>query len=303
MAGTYVYSDNNKIVAELVCMAKAANQTVCLLCTSHKAAEELDCFGADKILILNGGSPAVENNAKDIAGLLKEQNVGVFLVGATSRGRDLAARVAGYLDCAMASDVSSVNYIDGGVVAERTLYGGMVQQSQTLVGMAVITVGAGIDAIACTSKSIIEVVDINGDPRLSIVESVPIVKGESDLKSADIVVGIGLGVQQKSDLDMIGELAASLNAGIGCSRGISEDREWLPVERYIGISGQVLKPSLYIALALSGQIQHIYGVRDSKIIVGINSDPNARIFQVADYGIVGDIYEVVPLLTQAVKGI
>ncbi len=101
---------------------------------------------------------------------------------------------------------------------------------------------------------------------------------------------------------MAENLAVKLKGELSCTRGIAEDEHWLPIERYIGISGQMVKPDLYLAVGLSGQVQHMVGARESKIIVAVNSDERAPIFEAADYGIVGDLYAVLPLLTAAING-
>jgi electron transfer flavoprotein alpha subunit len=110
-----------------------------------------------------------------------------------------------------------------------------------------------------------------------------------------------MGLDKKEDLSMIQELANCLSAEIGCTRGVAEERHWLPVEQYIGISGAVIRPKLYLCLGVSGQVQHVVGVRDAKLIVAVDINEKAPIFRSADYGIVGDMYEVVPLLVQALK--
>jgi electron transfer flavoprotein alpha subunit len=115
------------------------------------------------------------------------------------------------------------------------------------------------------------------------------------------LVSVGRGFRKKEDLKLAEDLAGALKAEISCTRGIAEDEHWLPIARYIGISGQTVKPDLYLAVGLSGQVQHMVGCRESKVIVAVDSNESAPIFESADYGIVGDLYEVLPLLTAAVK--
>ena len=115
------------------------------------------------------------------------------------------------------------------------------------------------------------------------------------------MVCVGLGVEKEEDMQMIRDLAAVLNAEIGCTRGIAEEKHWLPHEQYIGISGAVIKPQLCLSIGISGQVQHTIGIRDSKVIVAVNNNEKAPIFKTSDYGIVGDLYEVVPLLIEELK--
>ncbi len=121
------------------------------------------------------------------------------------------------------------------------------------------------------------------------------------LAAADRVCGVGIGLSAQGDLAIIESLADALGAAIGCSRPFAEERKWLPMDKFIGISGQKLKGSLYLAVGISGQIQHLAGIKEAKTVAAINSDPEAPIFANADYGIVGDLYEIVPLLTAALK--
>ena len=142
---------------------------------------------------------------------------------------------------------------------------------------------------------------LKADTRVSIVETAPIVKEGVDLNKAEKVVCVGMALDKEEDLQIARDLAAVLGAELGCTRSIAEERHWLPVESYIGISGAVIKPRLYISMGVSGQIQHVYGIRDANLIVAIDINEKAPIFKAADYGIVGDLYEVVPLLTEALK--
>jgi len=140
---------------------------------------------------------------------------------------------------------------------------------------------------------------LKNEPAISIEKSKS-AAGEN-LGDADRVCSIGRGLAAQEDLPMIQALAEALGAAVGCSRPIAEENEWMPLDRYIGISGQKFTGSLYLAIGISGQIQHLGGIREAKIIVAINSDAKAPIFAHADYGIVGDLYEFVPLLTQTLQ--
>ncbi len=300
MAGIYVYSDKLDIAAELIAFAKESAKEANAVCFSQADADQLAQMGADKVFYLKGDSPLVESYGQAIADFLQSQAADLFVVGASARGRDVAARVAGYLDCGMVSDVSSLSYSDGKLSTERMMYGGAVVQSETISGLSVVTVAAGkFEPIK--GGAVIVTLAVESDDRVSLIESAPIVKEGVDLRQAVNVVCVGLGLEKEADMQLAKDLAAVLNAELGCTRGIAEERHWLPVESYIGISGAVIKPQLYISMGVSGQVQHVFGVRDAKIIVAIDSNEKAPIFRSADYGIVGDMYEIIPLLTQALK--
>lgn len=302
MAGIYVYSDRSGIAAELISLARPSGKSVTVLAFTPEEAEQLAGFGADRVGLIKGDSPVVESYSQSLAEFLKGEGAELFMVGATARGRDLAARVAGYLDCGMSSDVSSFSFTDSGLVCERMMYGGAVVQTEVLAGLSVVTVPAGkCEAEVKGGSAEIVPVELTADTRVTLVDRAPIIKEGADLSCAERIACVGLGLNEETDLQMVREFAAALDAEIGCTRGVAEERHWLPAEQYIGISGAVVKPKLYISMGVSGQVQHVVGIRDAKVIVAIDSNDKAPIFRSADYGIVGDMYEIVPLLTQALK--
>lgn len=300
MSGIYIYSDRTSLAAELISFAKQAGKTAAVLAFTEEDANNLASKGADKVYLVKGGSPIIENYSKAVAAFLVEEGAELLVVGATARGRDFAARVAGYLNCGMVSDVSALSFAEGNVVCERMMYGGVVVQSEVLSGLSVVTIPSGKFEVGEGTCEIISV-DLTEDGRVSLVEAKPAVKEGTDLSGAAKVVCVGRGLEKEADLEMVRALAEALGAEVGCTRGIAEEKHWLPVQRYIGISGAVIKPQLYLSMGVSGQVQHVFGVRDAKLIVAIDSNEKAPIFKSADYGIVGNLYEVVPLLIKALK--
>lgn len=300
MAGIYIYSESKDLAAELVGFARGTGKPAILLTLDEKTAEELKNSCADKIMLITGSSELIENYARAIADLLVKEGAELLAVGATARGRDLAARIAGYLDCAMASDVTAANFADGKLMTTRMLYGGAVQQSEALAGLSVITIPAG-KFEPVNGETPVETIELAADNRVSLVETAPIVKQGADLVAAEKVVCVGMGMDKAEDMKIAQDLAEAIGAEIACTRGIAEERHWLPVEQYIGISGAVIKPKLYISMGVSGQVQHVFGIRDAQIIVAVDTNEKAPVFKAADYGIVGDMYEVIPALTEALK--
>jgi electron transfer flavoprotein alpha subunit len=301
MAGIYIYSDKAGLAAELINFAKKSGRAANLISFSQEEAEGIKDLGADKVFVLNGDSPLIENYGKAAAKFLQKEAAELFAVGATPRGRDIAARTAGYLDCGMVSDVSAISYEDGKIRTERMMYGGAVICSEVVSGLSVVTIPAGKFEAAAGNSTEIITVEATADSRVSLVETAPIVRGSTDITAAEIVVCVGQGMDEEEDMHLARDLAQVLGAEIGCTRGIAEERHWLPVERYIGISGAVIKPNLYISMGVSGQVQHVVGIREAKIIVAVDNNEKAPIFKAADYGIVGDLYEIIPLLTGALK--
>jgi electron transfer flavoprotein alpha subunit len=238
--------------------------------------------------------------AHAIADLVRSEGIGLVLMGATPRGRDLGARVAGYLDCGFAADAAQVAYDGQTVTYERTIYGGNVISREHIDGMAVATVGRGC-AERVSGTALIKTVDLAADTRVTLVARNPVQTEGVDLGSAERVVGVGMGVSSEDEVALANQMADAMGGAVGCSRGMAEERKWVPVERYIGISGKVISPSLYLMLGISGQVQHLFGVRDAKIIAAVDKNENAPVFKNADYGIVGDLHEIMPLLLDAVR--
>jgi electron transfer flavoprotein alpha subunit len=298
MAGIYVYSDDVSLAAELIGFAKTCGPAANAVVLDAESGVALEGSGAETVYVLQGANPLPESYAKSIAQFLEEHGADLFVVGATARGRDLAAQVAGHLGCGLVGDVSAIALVDGRLSAERLIYGGAVVQTEELTGLAVVTVASGrFTPVEGNAQTV--TVTVAPDDRLRRVGSSPIAKQSANVADAERVVSVGLGLEKKEDLQLISELADALQAGISCSRGVAEEREWLPQDQYVGISGLSIKPQLYLAVGISGQVQHVVGVRETKVIVAVNKDEAAPIFKVCDYGIVGDLYEVVPMLTKA----
>ena len=189
------------------------------------------------------------------------------------------------------------------VVIERIIYGGLAVSTEALSYPAFVTIpprSYDISAEAASSGEVI-VKEVTVDPKVTVGATAKIERQGVDISKAEKAVGVGRGVGNQEDLAMIQALADAIGAEVGCTRPIAEDAKWFPIDRYIGISGKIFKGSLYIGVGTSGQIQHVSGIRDSKVVVAINTDENAPIFAAADYGIVGNYAEIVPALTAAIK--
>lgn len=139
-------------------------------------------------------------------------------------------------------------------------------------------------------------------PRTKIIERQKKSLGQANIEDAERIVGVGRGIVKKEDLALIAELARHIRAEIGCTRPLAADFGWLTEDRIIGLSGKKSKPKFYLALGVSGQIQHTVGIRDAKVIAAIDKNKDAPIFRMTDYGIVGDLYEYVPLIIKRLKG-
>jgi electron transfer flavoprotein alpha subunit len=259
---------------------------------------------ADRILVVD--SPALKefNSASYqtvLAGIIEKENPYITLIGHTAFGMDLGPSLATHLDLPFSTDCLGIDIADGRVMVTRQMYDGKLSASVKLRDGAsyLITVRSG--AFPAGSASLggeIEKVetDVTAEPDYRrFIEYIEPVVGDVDITKSDIVVGVGRGLKEHDNIGMVEEFAAALGGVVGCTRPIV-DNEWLPKDRQIGSSGKTIKPKLYIALGISGAFQHVAGMKGADTIIAVNKDPNAPIFNEADYGIVDDMFKVLPVL-------
>ncbi len=272
-------------------------------------AEELASRGAAEVIYVEGAALANytgDGYQKTIEPIVKEEAPQLFLIGNTPNGWDVAPLVAARLGVPLATGCSAVTLEGGEGRFKRKAFNGKfvhdVAISDQSPLMATIEKGASAMFEAETSGSVrkVEATVLESDLRSRFVE---IKKGASsglDLTQATVIVAGGRGVGEAEKLDVVRELADALGAQLGASRAVT-DAGWLPHEHQIGSSGVTVSPKLYVACGISGAIQHVVGMKGSGYVVAINKDGDAPIFGVADVGVVGDLFEIVPALTKAVK--
>jgi len=232
----------------------------------------------------------------------KARDFRALLVGETRFGMVVAAKVAARLKVGSLGMGKRLRVEGDRLVIDRDVYGGkfMARVAARMPCVSMVQEGAYQPADAPPGQ--VETVNVEtGVPRVATVETRQTARAEADIKAAPIIVSAGRGFAKKEDLALARDLADALGAALGCSRPLSSDLGWLGEEAHIGLTGAYVHPQLYLAVGISGQLQHVAGIKDSKIIVAINKDGQAPIFQFADYGIVGDLYEVVPVLTRILK--
>jgi len=243
-----------------------------------------------------------------LAALIKSESPAHVVFPHTYQTRDFAPALAAVLDCAIATDCTSVKPHGNAPSFSRPMFQGKVHADVTLEGPAphVVTFQIGAyraDAVkkggGAPVRNVAAAVDaskIRQKPEAPFREA----KQAVDLTQAERIVSVGRGIKGPEHLDLVKQLAEALGAEVAASRPIC-DAGWLPMERQIGSSGQTVAPKLYLALGISGAIQHVVGMKGARTIVAINKDAEAPIFEVADYGIVGDLFEVVPAMIAALK--
>jgi electron transfer flavoprotein alpha subunit len=307
MAGIFVFSEDSALAKQLLTPAlelkKSLAQPITAIALNESDAKELATLGADKAVVLQSGSSWVEGFAEAIYTQVSKAAGDVLLVGGTQRGKHVASYVAAKLSAGMTTDATALKIENGKLQATRVLYAGLAvcEEEVALPAVATIRARTFLAPSGAASVGVIETVAAEGDPRITVNEVTSTGGTGVDITATDKLVSVGRGFRKEEDLKFAEDLASVLKAELACTRGVAEDEHWLPIERYVGISGQTVKPELYLAVGLSGQAQHMVGCRESKVIVAVNTDERAPIFEAADYGIVGDMYEVLPLLTAALK--
>ena len=272
-------------------------------------AARLAEVGADVVLAVEHPALALYNPeavAATVAERIRDGGYRAAVFSATSQGKDLSPRVAAKLRAPLAPDAVALAVEGDAIVVRHPMYTGKVIGSLRITASpALLSVRLGAIPVTPDPKAgRVEQVQPASDPAASRVKVTELKEGNTgkvDLGEAPVIVAGGRGLKSADNFKLVEQLADSFgNAAVGATRAVT-DEGWRPHSEQIGQTGRVVSPELYVAVGISGAIQHLAGMRTSKTIVAINKDKEAPIFKVADYGIVGDVFEVVPALTDAVK--
>lgn len=273
-------------------------------------ANEVAPYGADTVFLADDpifATYSPDASSKTTAQLIKKIAPKIVLFGATATGKDLSPRVAAALDVGLATDCIALEISDGEIFARRPMYAGKVIAEVKFKDSP---------ALASLRANVFPVETKDGASQVNVEKAeVPVSKdglkavvkeiiarsgGKLDVSEATIIVSGGRGMKGPENFKILEDLADVLGAAVGASRA-AVDAGWRPHSDQVGQTGKTVSPNLYIACGISGAIQHLAGMSSSKCIVAINKDPDAPIFQKADYGIVGDLFDVVPRLTEELK--
>lgn len=292
-------------------LADELGDEVCaVLCGSgvEAKAAELGKYGVDKVYVADNAALepyTTDAHAAAVAKIVKEKDPAILLLGASVQGKDLSARLVGKLANGLATDCTALKIEGGKLVAIRPMYAGKCFGEVAFeAAPAMATLRPNVFPIVENAKAgAVEKFDPAldaGQLKTKVAEIAKDTSGKIELTEANIIVSGGRGMKGPENFPLLEELAGVLGAAVGASRA-AVDAGWRPATDQVGQTGKTVSPNLYIACGISGAIQHLAGMSSSKFIVAINKDPEAPIFQRADYGIVDDLFKVVPEITTAAK--
>jgi electron transfer flavoprotein alpha subunit len=300
-----------KVTGELLTLARQFGEpaAVWIGAGADGGRERLAEFGAAKVYVADGSDVedyVVAPVAEVLAGLVGQKSPAAVLLAATGEGKEVAGRLAVKIGSGVITDAVGLTAGDGGLVAEQSIFGGAINvQSTVRTGTPIVAVRPNsvaaepAPAAAEIEPAGVELSDAAKAAR--ITERVVAERGERpELTEAAIVVSGGRGVGNAENFALIEKLADALGAAVGASRAAT-DAGWYPHQFQVGQTGKTVSPQLYLAVGISGAIQHRAGMQTSKTIMVINKDPEAPIFELADFGVVGDLFAVVPQLTEEVE--
>ena len=301
-----VYSEQASVAFELLSKARELGAAYVAALGPSSAPEEFLAYGAQKVF--ESANPRLADLNADVYAdaleqILNTSGASIVLLGSTKRGKELAGRLAQRLECGAVTDAIGLEMKETRLLVQHYALGG------NTVATDVITSARQVIAVMPKtfqarrepgSGETIHAELVLREPRVKLVERKPKAAATANIEDAETLIVVGRGFAKAEDLVLANALAQTLRGEVGCTRTLSADLHWLGEERTVGISGKKCKPRLLISIGVSGQIQHTVGILGSKLIVAINKDKAAPIFKIADYGVVGDLYQLLPVLTERI---
>ena len=298
----WIVVGNQPTIGNLITVARGlGGQVAAVVAGPRSVAETVAASGVDKVVWCGAPDDApVEASAPAVADAVAADPPRVVLSGRNPAERVLLGAVAARLRTAVLTGARSVSLDGERVIVVNAVFGDIADENVAVSGPVALLLDGGPVPPAGGGSVPIEEVAVT-PLGMKVVETRMSSFDEVDLSAAQRVIGVGRGLKAREDLAMIEELAHALRAEIACSRPVAEGLNWMGKDRYIGSSGARIAPQLYVAIGISGQLQHMVGVTGADTIVAINSDPNAAVFSQTDYGLIGDLYQLVPAITAALK--
>ena len=308
------YSEDLGLATDLVRIARAIAaespprvEALVLPGAPADAADRLAAAGAHAVTTV-AGTPSTDPHvlAKTLRAALDQRKPALFLTASTKRTREVLGRLAGELDLGAITGATSVQIASDGIRVDREMLSGTAVSVErlvrrpALVGILPGTTAPPASPTTPVERSELPIAPPNGLTARAELRAKPV--GGVELEKSDRVVTVGRGMKKKEDTALIEALAKAMKADVGCTRPLAAELGWFTDDHWIGLTGHRVHPKVYVAVGVSGAVQHLVGMRSSKVVVAINSDANAPIFAQADYGVVGDLYQVVPALTKALGG-
>ena len=292
MERIFVFANEAGSVAELTSGAKACGASVALVTSgkTYGCADEVFAYPEEVSLV---------SVLSAISELIVSQKPQLLLCESGSDGRLLAGYTAAKLGVSPLCDVMSLSCTADAVETTRLVYGGSAVKTEQCAFPAVAIVCAGtFEASDAAAEPKVTQVDCSGSSSVELAGTSAVEASTVNLAAAKRVVGVGRGLASADNIPAAEKLAAALGAEIGCTRPVAEEEHWYSKDRYIGVSGVMIKPNFYLAIGISGQIQHMVGVNQANVICAINKDENAPIIKQADYTLIGDVNAVLPAIIE-----
>jgi electron transfer flavoprotein alpha subunit len=298
---TWIIVAGDPAIGTLIDTARSLGGSVSVAVVgTREVADTVAAAGVDKVIWFDAaGSAPAEAYATAVADAVLAAAPSLLLAANRASDRVLLGAAAARLQAPVLTGAKSVVAEGDAVVVACSIFGGIAEETVSVTGPLALLLEGGPVPAASTA---VEVEAVTATPLgITVVETKPSSFEQVDLGAASRVVGIGRGLKTKEDLALVNALAAVVKAEVACSRPVAEGLDWLGKDRYIGVSGAHISPDVYFAIGISGQLQHMVGVRGAKTIVAINTDANAPVFKEADYCLVGDLYALVPAITAALQ--
>ena len=309
MAGVLVFCEvqNGKLKKasrEALTIARKLGGDVVGFAGDAAAAEDAGRYGAKTLYVADVGPYTTEGYAAAMKQVCDDVKPDVVLFGGTSNGRDLAPRVAARVDAGVASDVDQLEWTGDRLRARRPVYSGKAFATVEVTSKPALATtrpnAFPAEEVSGASAAAVQTISVSAESKAKLVDTKVPEAGELSIAEADIIVSGGRGLKEAANFSYIRDLAHAIGGAVGASRA-TVDAGWIDHQHQVGQTGRVVSPNLYIAAGISGAIQHLAGMSSSKHIVAINKDAEAPIFRVADLGVVGDLFTILPALTEEVK--